>query len=117
MDKYNSSAGMNYFNKQPEQSLLQHNQADTLATSSDQFQPPPSKVQNPGNGNYVGGNNLAIQQTYQMTKNHSNYLRNDAGVKFATVDASFVLLKKKLKESQNSIDRHYYTKQMLHFFS
>ena len=82
---------MNYFNKKPEQSLLQHNQADTLATSSCQFQPPPSKVQNPGNVNYVGGNKLAIQQAYHVMPNNQNYVRNDAGVNFATVAISFVL--------------------------
>ena len=87
MDKYNSSAGMNYFNKQPKQSLLRHNQADTLATSSGQFQPPLSKVSNLGNVNYVGGN----KQAYHMTSNHSNYVINDAGVKFATVAVSFIL--------------------------
>ena len=82
---------MNYFNKKPEQSLLQHNQADTLATSSCQFQPPPSKALNPENVNYIGGNELAIKQAYHVTANNSNYVRNDAGVNFATVAVSFVL--------------------------
>ena len=89
MDKYNSCAGMNYYNKQPDQSLLQHNQADTQATSSGQFQPPLTKAQNPGNVNYVGGNELAIQQDYHVTPNNSNYVRNDAGVKFALDTVSF----------------------------
>ena len=89
MDKYNSSTGMNYFNKQPEQSLLQHNQADTLATLSGQFQLSPSKVQNPRNVNYVGGNKLPIQQDYHVIPNNSNYVRNDAGVKFALDTVSF----------------------------
>ena len=89
MDKY-SSAGMNYFNKQPELSLLQHNQADTLVTSSGQLKPPLSKVQNLGNVNYVGGNELVIQQDYHVMPNHSNYVRNDTGVKFAKVDVSII---------------------------
>ena len=89
MDKYNSSTGMNYFNKQPEQSLLQHNQADTLATSSCQFQPPPSKAQNPRHLDCAGGNKLAVQQVCHVTANNSNYVRNDAGVKFALDTVSF----------------------------
>ena len=83
---------MNYFNKKPEQSLLQHNQADTLATSSCQFQPPPSKVQTPRHLDCVGGNKLAVQQAYQVTTNNSNYVRNDADVNFATALVSFVLI-------------------------
>ena len=84
MDKYFSSAGMNCFNKQPQQFRRQDNQPDIPATSSGQFQPPLSKVQM-----MVNGSEQVIQQTHQMTTSNRKYVRMDAGVNFATDAVSF----------------------------
>ena len=89
MDKYFSSAGMNCFNKQPQQFRRQDNQPDIPATSSGQFQPPLSKVQMVENGNYRKGSEQVIQQTHQMTSSNRQYVRMDAGVNFATDAVSF----------------------------